>query len=526
MNGVHCRILRFVSRWLACPIFLGFALAGLPFVSSKTAYGAAPHAVVVATSGLPNNLDPHKGFGTADTIFASNVFETPFELNPTPKDGRGEYTPLLALSWKQSDDGKVIDLKIRQDVYFHDGSLMTAEDVKYSIDRAIAPDTKNPYKSSWLATIEGADVLDATTVRIRMSRPWAGIMDALAARGQVVPKAYIERVGDAEFSRHPIGTGPMVFVDRKIGDAVEFKGFDRYWGKKLNVTAVTWRQVPDLNTRVAMLANGEADLITDVLPSLASTIEAAGGKVDFLRGVFQRFLVINAQSGTPLADQRVRLALNLAIDRNRLINAVFGRDLPLVNGPLGDDQIGGKAAGPYPYDPGQAKKLMADAGYANGISIDLNYAAGRYVGDQELLPAFASYWKRVGIQVNLKPMEQGKWIQAARSKEYSGLLSYSKAVGQVKDPLSAFDRHILCGGLYSGYCNKEVDALVESSVGVIDEKKLADVFSKAQKIAHDDAAQVFLFEEPYIMAHKADVRWNSEFGPDRGCSWNCIELKR
>jgi peptide/nickel transport system substrate-binding protein len=508
---------------VALPTFIGGHSVG---GASAAEAGNVRRAVTVATSGLPSILDPDKAVGSADTMFAGNVFESLIQLNPTPSDGRGRHVPALATSWTISPDGKSIDFKLRQGVVFHDGTPMTAEDVKFSIDRAVAPETKNPYRSSWLANIEGADILDAATVRIRLSRAWAGTMDSLAARGQIMPKAYLERVGDDGFAKAPIGTGPLVFLSRKIGDAVEFKTFDHHWAKQPNATTVTWRQVPDLNTRIALLSSGEVDLITDILPSLTSTIESSGAKVQSLRGIFQRFLVINTLAGGPLADRRVRLALNLALDRKTLFKAVFGRDVPLLNGPLSATQIGGDGAEPYPYDPDRAKKLLAEAGLPNGFTTELNYASGRYIGEDELLPAFVSYWKRIGVHVDIKPMEQAKWIEVSRTKAYTGMLSFSKAVGQVADPFSAFDRHIHCGGLYSGYCNKELDALVDSAVGVIDEHKLEQVFAQAQKLAHDDAAQIFLFDEPYLIATKPGVKWAPEYGPDGGWSWNYITTTR
>ena len=481
------------------------------------------HAVardgVVATDAITASLDPHRNLGSAGALFSSNVFNSLIAVNQTPKDGKGRHIPELATSWNIAKDGKSIEFTLRQGVYFHNGQALTAEDVKFSIERAIAPETKNPMRSSWLNNIVSVDILGPARVAIRLSNPWAGTLDAIAARGQIVPKAYLAEVGDAGFAKQPVGSGPFAFVSMRPGDRIEFKAFDRYWEGKSQFDKLTWRAISDVNTRIAMLASGEADAITDVPPGLAGLVRSNGGQVANLRGGFQRFIFINTMRGGPLADQRVRMALNIAVDRNAVFKAIFGGEVPFLNGPLSSHQIGGGAATPYPYDPERAKKLLAEAGFPNGFATELIYTPGRFADEVELLPSFASYWKQVGITVALKPLEYQQWLQTAAKKAYPAMLSFSKGAGIVADPLSAFDRHVNCDSLYSPHCNKELSALVNSTRGVTDPRILTEVFSKAQRMAHEDAANVYLYDLPFFMAWKKGLTWKSEYGTDLNGSW-------
>ncbi|MFM9970146.1 MAG: ABC transporter substrate-binding protein [Burkholderiales bacterium] len=502
---------------VAAVLALPAAMAILTGIFSAT---VAARDGVVATGAIAPTLDPHKGAGSAPAgIFAANVFNSLIGVNQTPKDGKGRHIPELATAWSVAKDGKSIEFTLRQNAFFHNGQPVTAEDVKFSIDRAIAPETKNPYRTSWLGNIVGADILSPAKVAIRLSTPWAGTLDGLAGRGQIVPKAYLAEVGEDGFAKQPVGSGPFAFVGMRPGDRIEFRAFDKYWGGKSQFDKLIWRAVPDVNSRIAMLASGEADVITDVPPSLVEVVKSNGAQVAHLRGGFQRYLFINTMRGGPLTDQRVRMALNIAFDRKVVFKAIFGQEVPFLNGPLSDFQIGGNAAKPYPYDPARAKKLLADAGYPDGFTTEVAYAPGRFADDAELLPSMASYWKKIGVSVTLKPLEFQQWLEAVSKKAYPGLMSFSKLSGSVSDPLSAFDRHVNCDSIYGSHCNKELTALVNSTKGVIDQKKLLEVFSKAQRMAHDDAGAVYLYDLPAIMAWKKGLSWRGEYGTDIGATW-------
>jgi peptide/nickel transport system substrate-binding protein len=474
----------------------------------------------VATAAIIDNLDPDKTSGSGAALYVDNVFDTLLAFNHTPSDGHGRYVPALATSWTVSLDGTSLEFTIRDDAFFHDGTKVTPEDVKFSMNRLIDPETHDPYRGSHFSYITATETVGANKVIIHLSKPFAGMLDALAAYGYIVPQKYIENVGNAEFAKKPVGSGPFEVASYRPGDRVIFKAFDKYWGSKAYYDTLNWLAIPDTNTRISLLLSGEADAITDIPSSLADVVRNGGGQVKVLRGQNQRFLIINAVRPGPLSDPRVRLALNLAIDRNALIHALFGTNVPLLNGPLSAGQLGADAVSPYPFDPQKAKQLLADAGYAKGFSTDLIYTPGRYIDDGEMIPILVSFWKQIGVSVTPKATEYNQWLTMPGKRVFNGLESFSKGVGVVSDPLSAFSRHIACDGYYSAYCNKDLDNLLKSSESVVDESKLKEIFSKAQQIAHDDAAQVFLFDQPAIMGLRKGLTWNSEYqAGDLATSW-------
>lgn len=503
------------SRWRSTITVMVGAVALLASLPALAANG------VIATVSLSDILDPHLTQGSAGGAYLANAFDTLVNPNQRPSDGRGRVVPGIATAWKYSDDGKDIDFTIRQDVYFHNGEKMTAEDVAYSINRIVDPKTKMPYRTSYFANLKGAEVISPTVVRLHYSTPWPGSLEALAARGHIIPKDYMEKLGSEEFSKKPIGTGPFAVASYKAGDRLEFKGFDKYWGGKPYFDNLSWRAIPDVNTRVAMLCSGEADAITDIEPPMLKAIKSCGQNAAILRGIHQRFLIMNTlQEGSPFKDQRVRMAMNIAIDRKEVFDSIFGTEVAWVNGALSPYHIGGQAAERYPYDPEKAKKLLAEAGHPNGFTTEIVYTPGRYFDDSQLLPTLVSYWKKIGVTVNTRPVEYNEWLKFAGSKAYKGMLSYSKGAGTIADPTSAFDRHVMCGALYSAFCDPDLDALVKSATGVIDENKLNEIFSKAQKISHEDAPAVFLYDLPTIFGWKKTLSWNSEYGAtEQGASW-------
>lgn len=503
------------------------AWRGAAFVAVlPIAVAAGPAAAVdgvVATPALIDVLDPHLAQGAAGGAFTANVFDTLVNPNQTPSDGRGRTVPGIATSWKIVDDGKAIDFTIRDNAMFHNGQKVTADDVVFSIERIVNPATKQPYRTSYFATLKGAEKLSPTLVRLHYTVPWPGVFDALAARGHIIPKEYFEKVGAEEYAKKPIGSGPYAMTNYRRGDQMELVAQKNYWGGDSYLTKINWRSVPDVNTRVAMLCSGEADAVTDIQPPLIKAIKSCGANVAVLKGIHQRFLIMNTLKDGPFTDRRVRMAMNIAIDRKDVFDAIFGSEVEWVNGELSPYHVAGRSVERYPYDPERAKKLLAEAGYPNGFSTEIIYTAGRYFDDAELLPTLVSYWKKIGVNVTTRTVEYNQWLKFAGQKAYTGMLSYSKGAGTIADPTSAFDRHAMCGALYSAYCNKELDDVVKMASGIIDEKKLEEIFAKAQRISHDEAPKVFLYDLPTIFGWKKGLKWTSEYGGmEQGASWAAL----
>jgi len=233
--------------------------------------------------------------------------------------------PSLAESWSASRDGLVYEFVLRKGVKFHNGDPVTAEDVKFSFERY-----KGAGATMLKARVAGVDVVDAGRVRFRLKEPWPDFMTfyATPATGAawVVPKRYVERVGEDGFKKAPVGAGPYRFVSFNPGVELVAEAFDQYWRKAPAVKRLVWKAVPDEATRLAMLKRGEADIAYSIRGALAEELRRSPGlTLKATAPTFTEWLVFTEQwdPKSPWADRRVRLATNLAIDRKTINDAEY-----------------------------------------------------------------------------------------------------------------------------------------------------------------------------------------------------------
>src|SRR5438034_2777308 len=277
-----------------------------------------------------------------------------------------QMAPSLAESWSESPDKLVYEFKLRQGVKFHNSDAFTAEDVKFSFDRAKGAQLKQKVKE--------VVVVDPHTVRIVLNEPWPDFMTVYgtlwSAAAWITPKAYFEKVGADGFKKQPIGLGPYKFVSMKPGIELVMEANEDYWRKVPSVKRIVFQSVPEATTRLAMLSRGEVDVAYLLEGQLGESIRNdAKLKLVFSGGIGTFFLdffdMWDAKS--PFADQRVRKAASLAIDRQALSDAdTLGASKPNCNIVLKRFEYA-LPIEPDPYDPARAKKLLAEAGYPNGF---------------------------------------------------------------------------------------------------------------------------------------------------------------
>ena len=274
--------------------------------------------------------------------------------------------PSLAESWTESEDKLSYEFKLRQGVKFHNGDPFTADDVKFSFDARKG--RADPRKS------QGGQIVDPHTVRFVLKEPWPDFMTyygtMASAAGWIVPKNYIEKVGKEGFLKHPIGLGPYKFVSMRPGIELVMEANEDYWRKVPSVKRIVFQSVPDSTTRLAMLNRGDVDVAYLLDKSLARSVkDDPKMKLAFSGGIGTYYLDFFDMwnKGSPWADERVRKAASLAIDRTALSEAeTLGASKPNGNIVLRSMQYA-LPIDPDPYDPKQAKKLLAEAGYPNGF---------------------------------------------------------------------------------------------------------------------------------------------------------------
>lgn len=331
----------------------------------------------------------------------------------------GLLTPCLAESWTISPDYKTYEFKLRQGVKFHNGDPVTADDVLFSFWRY-----KSAYGEFIHAKTEKAEAVSPSLVRFRFKEPFVDFLEYFTIEGTtigwVVPKRYIEKVGETEFKRHPVGCGPYKFVEFVPGVKLVGEAFEEYWRKVPSIKRLEFYTIPDAATRLAMLKRGEIDIATfmkDVFYESAKKDPT----LRVIHGMTPAKLILSMPSQwdakSPWSDPRIRKAASLAIDRKTLADIHMPGYPPTRSFGLEGDALAVEF-NPDPYDPEQARKLLAQSGHPKGSNGGKFYPYdGPYQAYGEQI---ATYWKAVGINVDTILLERPAWMALRRAGKFGG----------------------------------------------------------------------------------------------------------
>jgi peptide/nickel transport system substrate-binding protein len=406
-------------------------------------------------------------------------------------------TPSLAESWTMSPDGRNYDFKLRENLKFHNGDSFTAEDVKFSFARA---------KGKLLhEKVKEVTVVSPSRVRFTLHEPWPDFMNyygnVVSGAGWVVPKRYMEQVGLDGFKKHPIGLGPYKFVSHTVGVELVMEAFEGYWRKMPSVKRVVFKMVPESTTRLAMLKRGEVDIAYLLeAPQAIELKRDPNLRLAFSGGIAVFFLdfLDMWDPKSPWADQRVRLAASLALDRRSLSEAeTLGASKPAGNFVPRAFEFA-LPLEPHPYDPARAKKLLAEAGYPNGFDAGEFHQLPPYFGLGE---AIVGYLGAVGIRTTMRPMERAAYLSALQAKKLKGVCVCSSAL--YGNAASRMSEVIPSDGAYAYGGFPDVDALYKQQARETDRKKREALLHQIQQIVYDRVRIAPIFQ--YI--------WPSGIGP-------------
>jgi len=404
--------------------------------------------------------------------------------------------PCLAESWSMSEDGLTCEFTLRSGAKFHNGDPVTADDVKFSFER---------YRGANQALIKkqvaAVEAPDARHVRFRMTEPWPDFLtfySSASGAGWIVPKKYVEKVGEDGFRQAPIGAGPYKFVSFTPGIELVLEAFDGYWRKTPAVKRIVMKSIPDEATRLAALKHGEIDIAYSIRGELAQELQQT-------RGLRLSSVVTQATNSiyfpeqwdpkSPWHDLRVRQSANLALDRDAMNQALF----------LGGCKISNSAVVPSTfeyywepppavYDPGKAKKLLAEAGFPNGFDGGPFWCDASYSNIGEVA---VNYFQEVGIRTKLQPIERAGFAAAYAAKKYTkGILrNASGAFGNAATRLASF---VVEGGsnVYGSY--PDIDALYPQQAKELDPKKRAAILARMQQLVHEKAIYAPLWELAFL----------------------------
>lgn len=391
----------------------------------------------VGVQGLPPVLDPDQALSNVGTRVTYSMFdyliERDFLSGPTPGSGF-ELVPMIASEWNRLDD-LTIEFRLREDVRFHNGDRLTAEDVVFTFQRLLSnpPDVLLEAKS-YFSTVAGVEAVDEYTVRFTTAYPDPIFEKRISSwGGWILPQSYYEQVGLEGFARRPVGTGPYRLADFQADDHLTLKAFDDYFGGRPTARRITFRVIPEIQARVTALANGEVDIITNVPPDQVPILQQISG-VEVRSVPLANCHVLRYNCNRPeLRDKRIRQALNLAIDRKLLVDTLWSGLALLTRGYQFEDW--GALYNPdrpfLPYDPERARALLREAGY-NGELIRYNVKPGYYTLGVEAAQAIVEMWKAVGINAEVQLID---WADLPKEERMVGSWSNSNYLA---DPEGAF----------------------------------------------------------------------------------------
>jgi peptide/nickel transport system substrate-binding protein len=462
----------------------GLLLCAALLLAGAPAAGAAPEGTLTFAmhfSPVPRWLDPAEGESTITPFLLLYAIHDGL-LKPMPGHGSA---PSLAESWSMARDGLSADFTLRAGIKFHNGDPVTAEDVKFSFER---------YRGG------GAKVLKDTVreiqtpapnrVRFVFREPWpdfpAFYGTFVTSAGWVVPKKYVERVGEDAYRKAPVGAGPYKVVSFQPGVELVLEAFEGYWRKTPSIKRLVFRNLPDETARAAALKSGEVDVAFLLTGPTAEEIKRTPGLrlVAPLLGIFWLDFPDQWDPRSPWADKRVRLAASLAIDRQALNQAeTLGLSRPTGSIVPRDFEFALPIDAP-PYDPKRAKQLLAEAGHAHGFDGGELTPFPPYNSMGETI---AGWLQAVGIRTRLRSTERGAFMTAWREKKLHGVvLTVSGVSGNAATRLESF---VTRNGAFAFGSLPEVDDLFRRQSKELDRKKREALLFQMQRILQEQVTQ-------------------------------------
>jgi peptide/nickel transport system substrate-binding protein len=465
--------------------------------------------LVVGLVAEPVNLDPAQ----VTDLNSNRVGRRVVETLVTFPDESTQVVPGLAASWTISKDGLQYTFKLRSGIKFHDGTPLTAEAVKFSIERQINPEHpahklgKYPFANFFFGNVKAVEALSDERVAFLLKEPRASFLAILTAgAASIVSPTAVMKTGP-DYPLQPVGTGPFKFASWDRGQRVVLEKNPAYWKFPVKVDRVIYRPIVEDQARLTELLTGSLDVIVGVPPDFVGQLES-GGKASVLKqvGAHVWYLGINNQK-KPFDDKRVRQALNYAVNKDAIVRDVLkGTGTPSRGPVLPNTWAADAALKAYPYDPERARKLLTEAGYPNGFSTTL-WVPESGSGMQSpvaMSTVMQSNLKAVGVNVALQTMEWGAFLAKLRSKEQE-LFALSWMAGtedpdMVLYPLLHSSQWTPNGPNRALYKNPRFDDLLQQARLTTDQARRASLYKEAQRILVDDAPWVFVDHEIQIAA--------------------------
>ncbi|MEQ8355349.1 MAG: ABC transporter substrate-binding protein [Kiloniellaceae bacterium] len=459
-------------RGLAAGLIAGAILAG------PSGAFATKDNLILGMVLEPPHLDPTAGAAAAiDEVVYANIFE-----GLTRIDRNGAVKPSLAESWTVTDGGLTYTFKLHSGVTFHDGTTFDSADVKFSLERAMAEDSTNAQKGLF-APIASVATPDALTVVVSLKQPTGNLLFNLGWGDAVI----VAPESAAENKNNPIGTGPFVFDRWVKGDRIELLRNPDYWGTPVKLTKATIKIIPDPAAATAALLAGDVDAFPNFPAPEAMAQFEGDSRFTVVIGSTEGETILAMNNGrAPLDDIRVRRALAHAIDRKAVIDgAMFGYGTPIGTHFAPHHPAYVDLTGRYDYNRDKALALLAEAGYADGLTLSLKLPPPSYArrGGEIIAAQLAA----VGVKTEIEQVEWAQWLeQVFRGKDYD--LTIVSHTEPMDIGIYARDDY------YFDYQDPGFKALMSKLDATVDEGARYEILAEAQEKLAEDSVNVFLFQ--------------------------------
>jgi peptide/nickel transport system substrate-binding protein len=481
------------------------------------ALAAAAGKVVIAQGVDPTSLDMMNQQEQPASNVGAQMFESLLERDQSLK-----LVPMLAAEMPKSVGPTTWEFKLRKGVKFHNGEEFNAESVKFSVERLVNPANKLRGSSSF-APIERVEVVDTYTVRIHTKKPWPVFLSHIALRQAAMypPKEYAGK-DTAAISKNPIGTGPYKFVRWTKDEEIVMDAFPGYWGGEAKIKTVVFKPIPDDAVRVAALQNGEIDVAVNIPPHLAGIIDkhpkiflSTAPSIRTIQLMIYTHQMDAEHKPTgpyngPTADKRVRQALAYAIDADEIIKSVMDGKAVRVATMLPSMHFGYDASlKPIKQDLARSKKLLAEAGFPNGVEILLNGPQGRYVRDKEVAEAVAGQLNKAGIKTTLRTFE---FVNYLNNMVYVHKAGPVWLIGWGHPSLDAEAIYVplfKSPNIFVNWYNADFNGMVDEAQTTLDDKKRLALYHRINKLWIEETPAIPLYQQIDLYGANKRLGWKA-----------------